>query len=245
MSGCVCFFSVIERKYWGVGRGTHLLRDNTLLVDMVINSASPFASIVIYDSLLFWEKPANSGIFVFGDSSLFTAVDSQYFVFGCNRMVHKCSGWSDWFATHSYNFMPLKRRGFKNDMSSKRYPPLNFNLPGGCVQADENFGFTMEMHRKFMYKPGQTFTFKGDDDVWVFINNRLVIDLGGIHLETVRSVNLDTLGLTAGEQYWFDLFYCERWTIESNLYITTNMLLFTMPPQSNKRNWKRDYGNLD
>ena len=59
-----------------------------------------------------------------------------------------------------------------------------------------------------------------------------------------RSVNLDTLGLTEGDEYWFDFFYCERAISESNMYLTTNLLMYA-PPQRRVRSWRRDYGNLD
>ncbi len=42
-----------------------------------------------------------------------------------------------------------------------------------------NFSFCMESHSEFVYTPGQKFKFSGDDDVWVFIDKKLVIDLGG------------------------------------------------------------------
>lgn len=189
------------------------------------NKYGQYATIVIYDSLKFREKPSGSGIFVFGDSLYSTTVDTQYYVFGCSDSKSK------------YKFMPLKRKGFGFD-------PTFYYAPSSYCSSVENFSFSMEMHKLFTYKPGQIFTFKGDDDVWVFINNRLVIDLGGIHNELTATVNLDTLGLKEGEMYWFDFFYCERFVSESNIYITTNMQMF-VPPQSNKRSWKRDYGDLD
>ncbi len=191
------------------------------------NPANPYATIVIYDSLKFREEPPGSGIFVFGDSVFAATVDTQYFVSDCN------SAW----VTSTYKFMPLKRRGFAYD-AVRDFPPNPT-----CAQ-NENYSFTMEMHRKFTYKQGQVFSFTGDDDVWVFINNRLVIDLGGIHEAKKRSVNLDTLGLTEGDEYWFDFFYCERAVSESNMYLTTNLLMYA-PPQRRVRSWRRDYGNLD
>jgi len=90
-----------------------------------------------------------------------------------------------------------------------------------------NFGFTMKFQAKFVYIPGQDFSFKGDDDVWVFINNKLVVDIGGQHGEVRGSVNLDTLGLTPGETYPFHIFYVERHKEESNFMMRTSMDLHT------------------
>ncbi len=43
-----------------------------------------------------------------------------------------------------------------------------------------------------------------------FINNRLVVDIGGQHNKVFGSVNLDIFGLTPGETYPFHIFYAER-----------------------------------
>jgi len=87
-----------------------------------------------------------------------------------------------------------------------------------------NFHLTLELHTTFTYVPGQTFSFVGDDDVWVYIDNELVVDLGGVHGAAAGGVDLDTLGLTAGERYDFDFLFAERHTTESTFHIETGIV---------------------
>ena len=61
----------------------------------------------------------------------------------------------------------------------------------------------MELHWQFTKIPGLTFQFEGDDDLWAFINNKLALDIGGIHGTTTDSLNVDTLGLTERESIPF------------------------------------------
>ncbi|MBN2804100.1 MAG: fibro-slime domain-containing protein [Deltaproteobacteria bacterium] len=91
----------------------------------------------------------------------------------------------------------------------------------------QNFRFTTEFHMEFTYEAGQVFNFRGDDDVWVFINGLRVIDLGGIHGPEAAEVELDTLGLTEGEVYPMDIFHAERNPAGSNFRIETNISCFT------------------
>jgi len=108
-------------------------------------------------------------------------------------------------------------------------------LGNESTTANEHFCF--ESHAEFFYDPDQEFLFRGDDDIWVYINNKLVIDLGGTHLAAPGSVRLNTLGLTEGQLYPIDIFFCDRRTTMSNVLINTNMYVmqksaFTQNPEN-------------
>ena len=108
------------------------------------------------------------------------------------------------------------------EYQSAAYFPID-GLGWGNQGNARNYHFTMELHTSFTYAAGQTFSFTGDDDVWLFIDKQRVIDLGGIHGAASQSVNLDTLGLVAGQSYSFDFFFAERHLTESNLRIQTSI----------------------
>jgi fibro-slime domain-containing protein len=108
--------------------------------------------------------------------------------------------------------------------SDDAFFPIDGQLLGN-QRRRHNFHFTYELHSRFTYRRGQFFQFTGDDDLWVFIDRRLVIDLGGVHGTLNASVDLDTLGLTDGAAYDFDLFYAERHTDEAHFRVDTSILL--------------------
>ena len=102
------------------------------------------------------------------------------------------------------------------------------------VKSEGNQHFCLEAHSRFTYRTGAFLAVRGDDDIWVYVDNKLAIDLGGLHMAAPAYVNLDEFAgasgeLVAGKVYDFDMFLCDRRTTMSNLHILTNLNLAGSP----------------
>lgn len=98
----------------------------------------------------------------------------------------------------SDSFYPLDNKGFGAEWSS------------AADESPHNHAFTMEMLWKFRMQRGLNLQFEAGGDLWVFINDRLVLDLGGFHEAEQGYVNLDDLGLDEGKMYPMRIFYAQR-----------------------------------
>ncbi len=130
----------------------------------------------------------------------------------------------------SDSFFPLDDEGWELES-----PPLQ-ELP---MTNGHNFGFTTEVHYFFVYQGDEVLSFRGDDDLWVFVDGRLCMDIGGIHGATSGTMSFDSmvtdgnaarqaivdaciadLGLQVGKVYEVSIFHAERHVTQSNFRLT-------------------------
>lgn len=108
--------------------------------------------------------------------------------------------------------------------------PLNGLGFGNWAATGKNFHFTSEVRFPFTYAGGETLSFTGDDDVFVYVGGRKVVDLGGVHAALSGSVTLNAgtvtvpggapVGLVVGQTYEIAVFQTERNTTGSNYRLT-------------------------
>ncbi len=152
--------------------------------------------------------------------------------------LHIGNGTTTPLGTYEYqnkSFFPLDDKGFGKEPT--------WNASNSLQVKDHNYSFSMMLVDTFTYRKNLRFRFSGDDDVWVFINNRCVMDLGGIHSAVTDSFELDpmapSLGLQMGQSYELKFFFCERQATRSEIWITSNIISI-MPNQLRIRVFPND-----
>lgn len=133
-----------------------------------------------------------------------------------------------------------------------------------ATYENRNYNFVIASNGEFVYYEDDNlfFNFEGDDDVYLFINGQLVLDIGGAHASTGFEINLNdyvsearanverlendgdpntnptardyALALEEGQIATFDFYYMERHGWGSNMRIVTNLRITEPGMQTNK-----------
>ena len=111
--------------------------------------------------------------------------------------------------------------------SQSFFPTSGQGHDDGSSTNSKNF-FTMRCETEFVYNGGETVLWRGNDDFWLFVNGKLIIDAGGVHKpeKALQTISLDSLNLniTKGCRVDVRFFFAERCLQSgSNFQIQTTM----------------------
>lgn len=203
------------------------------------------------ESLSYLFDGSGSNTQLYSVNKLFKETASGYFEFDSDHnfatlnpdgsgIGNKFTVYSTTFAQDKHAEMPI---GFFPFM------PYDKNEAKGSVNMNKNLEHHFAMHMESNFVIPATgkdadgndiiFEFSGDDDMWVFIDDQLVLDIGGVHQPVYGSINFRTGAVEVQngnssnlpssfikndeQNHTMKIFYMERGGCDSNCKITFNM----------------------
>jgi len=150
---------------------------------------------------------------------------------GSTGAIASAADFTDWFsealgrnlfATHTIT-LTRNMSGVYEYMDDEFFP-IDGRLFGN-EYAGHNYYFTYSFTVEFVHRAceGRFFEFEGADDAWMFVENDLALDLGGIRSGMSQYVEFDRMNLVDGETYRLHFFYAQRNPTQASFGMRTNL----------------------
>ena len=190
-------------------------------------------------------------------NGLFQLDDQGYYYYNSNSNYAYYDKDTNKFVLYEHTYTQVTRKNGQDQPSSKpigffpfhEYDSANDLSPNHDSDLNHHFGMSLEV--RFTLPDNRLnngnhiiYEFSGDDDLWVYVDGRLVLDIGGIH-QPVRGYidftdgNVYVYGvnnsrpqvipfvrdLSSDVKHTLDMFYIERGGCDSNLSVKFNLPL--------------------
>ena len=185
-----------------------------------------------YDSIILTE---NNGVYTFDAANGKSHYDTA------SRSIYEGD------SVESLQFYPIDGLGYDAILGDTTDKTDNSGKDTVVRPEHPNGSYTLRGEAQFVYQDDLYFEFSGDDDVYMYVNGTLALDLGGAHGICTKRVNLkdvaEKCNLTPGEVATFTFFYMERNSDASNFKIETNMELVKPGISVAKKAYDSGYAN--
>lgn len=185
-----------------------------------------------YDSIILTE---NNGVYTFDAANGKSHYDTA------SRSIYEDD------SVESLQFYPIDGLGYDAILGDTTDKTDNSGKDTVVRPEHPNGSYTLRGEAQFVYQDDLYFEFSGDDDVYMYVNGTLALDLGGAHGICTKRVNLkdvaEKCNLTPGEVATFTFFYMERNSDASNFKIETNMELVKPGISVAKKAYDSGYAN--
>ena len=184
--------------------------------------------------------------------------ETGYYFFNSNANYAEFDSEHNNMTLYEHTYTQVTQKNGTDQPSSKpigffpfhEYDSNNHLSPNHDTALNHHFGMSMEV--KYSFSDGKLaadgsdviYEFTGDDDLWVYVDDKLVLDIGGIHQPIRGYINFTTgkvyiygtndnkevevdwiKNLSIGEEHTLNMFYLERGGCDSNLSVRFNMPL--------------------
>ncbi len=156
-----------------------------------------------------------------GDDVCGSPINDTVGVFGAagSGKVTSAATFGEWFqdtAPVNMSSMPYPVTLTRNPQGDYEYISSSFYPADGQMYGNDgeshNNNFTYTISATFIYNACTNlfFEFEGSDDAWVFIDNQLALDIGGVATPSKQYIALDRMNLVDGQEYTLNFFYAQR-----------------------------------